>query len=131
MSFIKFTHQEIRAIIAAIEELDPDERNEQEDSVLSKSYEILKLQKQAKVKVTPELIVNNDDSLTIVMGDQISEKVGYKGIARLGNYFAVTEYWTGTFPVNQILKFFPIKRYERDEDPSPNTGNLITGSKLN
>jgi hypothetical protein len=123
MSFIKYTHQEIRAIIASIEEIDEKDRNEQEDSVLEKSYEILKLQKQAKVKVTPELIINDDSSLTIVMADQISEKVGYKGVARLGNYFAVTEYWTGTFPTNQILKFFPIKRYERDEPETVTTAN--------
>jgi hypothetical protein len=115
MSFIKYTHQEVRAIIASLEEIPEKERNEFEDSVLEKSYEILKLQKQAKVKPTPELITNENGSLTIALGDEMSEPVSYKGIARLGNYFAVTEYWTGVFPPNQILKFFPIKRNEIGE----------------
>lgn len=117
MGFIKYTHQEIRTIIASLEEIPEIERNAFEDAVLEKSYEILKLQRQAKVRAMPELIINeNNASLTIVMGEQMSEQCGYKGVARLGNYFAVTDYWTGTFPTNQILKFFPIKRNENIED---------------
>lgn len=110
MGFVKFTHQEVRAIIASLEEIDEAERNEFEDSVLTKSYEILNLQKSAKTRPMPELIINEDRSLAITLGDKISDKVGFKGIARIGNYFAVSDYWEGIFPTNQILKFFPIRK---------------------
>jgi len=123
MGFIKFTHQEIRAIIASLEEIPDHERNDFEDSVLTKSYEILKLQREAKVKSVPELIINNDKSLSITLGDSISEQSSYKGIARLGNYFAVTDYWTGIFPTNQILKFFPITRSMKQDDHTEENGD--------
>ena len=108
MAFIKFNHQEIRAIIASLEEIESNERNEFEDSVLRKSREILKLQAASRQEIVPELITNDDGSLTIVHGNEISEKVSYKGVARLRNMFAVSDYWSGTFPTNRILRIYEV-----------------------
>jgi hypothetical protein len=90
-------------------EIEPEERNMFEDAALLKCNEILKLQVEARAKPDVELLAEGE-KLTIVAGNEMSPEVPYKGVVRLGNYFAVTDYWEGVFPTNVLLKYFVVTR---------------------
>lgn len=110
-NFIRFDRQDIQAIIGLIDEIEPSERTEREEIIYRKACEINGLMVQKEDRQRPEIFIDPATArLTIQFEGQLSEPVGYKNIARLGNLFAVTDYFKDVFPPNVILRFFHVDR---------------------
>lgn len=112
--YIKFNYRDIQTIIGLIDEIEPNERTPAEDEVYAKACQIAKLQNNTAGRTIPVLNIDEETGrLTIIRGDEMSEPTSYRGVAKLGNFFAVTDYYNGTFPTNVLLKFVHASPTER------------------
>jgi hypothetical protein len=118
-NYIRFDRQDIQTIIGLVDELGPrdgqkDERRPEEIKLFNKACSILELMQSSEEKERPSMWRDeNTGRLTIQCGDKVSEPVPYNGIARLSNFFAVTDYYEGTFPTNVLLRFTHANPAER------------------
>lgn len=127
--FVKFDKTEIQAIIGLIDEIEPMERTEKEDLVMEKALQIAALQDGAIEREKPQLFRDGQGRLSIQFGDKLSEPVGYKGIAKLGNLFAVTDYYKEVFPSNVLLRFFHANPEERLQFERARSGAQVVATE--
>lgn len=119
--YIKFDSDDVQAIIGLVSEIEPAERTAREEKLLHKAVEISKLQAAAREKIRPTLYEDEvSKRLTIQYGDNVSPVTGYKEVTRVGNVFAVTDYWKGVFPTRTLLRFFYENPSERQQEDSSN-----------
>lgn len=119
-NYVRFDQKDIQTIIAMVDELAPlnekekDERRPEEIALYNKACQILTLMQAAADKVRPVLFRDPENGrLTIQYGQDLSEPVPYNGIATLGNFFAVTDFYSGIFPTNVLMRFIHVNPDER------------------
>lgn len=76
-----------------------------------------------KVMVRTEFIKGHDSSFSIRVGDKVSPVTFYQGIASLEVdgvlYIAVSQYWDGTLPPEQVLVVRRVSDIEREQEAVP------------
>lgn len=115
--FVRFDRKDIQTIIGTIDELaDPKDRNEQEIIVYNKACQILALMQSSEEKDRPSLYRDPESGrLSILAGSMTSEPVPYNGVARISNFFAVTDYFECVFPTNVLLRFLHVNPADRQD----------------
>lgn len=113
-NFIRLDQSDVQTILGLIDQIPQNERTASEEILWNKACAIAQLASQRQQKPQPELFRDlQTGRLTIQYGEKVSEPSGYKQITRVGNVFAVTDYYKDVFPTNVLLRFFHVNQSER------------------
>lgn len=113
-NYIRFDRRDIQALIGLLDAC--ESLTEREEILKEKAIQIASLQSTPRDEYQQPSLYRDQETgrLTIQQGDKVSDPVSFKGVARLGNYFAVTEAWLGSFPTNQLLRWFHVSKEDKE-----------------